>query len=101
MSVTERDDDLRIRPGRIRSRGGGAPKTFIGEVMRAAKKAGYTGKRFGGTAGPRRSTFGRGRGAALSLSHRSPGRRVVVMSRISATTGTASALRRCPGMSPI
>src|SRR5712691_2686974 len=50
--------------------------------MPGAKKAGYTGKRFGGTAGPRRSSFGRGRGAALSLSHRSPGRRVVIMSRI-------------------
>ena len=86
--MTQRDDDLRVRLGRVRGRSDGNPKTFIGEVMRAAKKAGYTGRRFGGTAGPRRSTFGRGRGAALSLSHRSPGRRVVVMSRIVRHHGT-------------
>ena len=30
--MTQRDDDLRVRPGRIRSRGDGHPKTFIGEV---------------------------------------------------------------------
>src|SRR5271169_4144017 len=51
--------------------------------MRAAKKAGHTGKtvgRRGGTKG--RSTFGRGRRPALSLSSRSPGRRVVIMTRI-------------------
>ena len=49
--------------------------------MRAAKKAGHRGKTFGGsgrTTG--RSTFGRGRRAALSLASRSSGRRVVVMS---------------------
>jgi type IV secretory pathway VirD2 relaxase len=51
--------------------------------MRAAKKAGHRGqtfKRSGGSAG--RSTFGRGRRAALSLASRSSGRRVVVMARI-------------------
>jgi type IV secretory pathway VirD2 relaxase len=80
-----RDDDLNVRPGRIRHGNQGAkrPKSFVGEVMRAANKAGHTGKTFsrtGGTAG--RSTFGRGRRAALSLSSRSPGRRVVIMTRI-------------------
>ena len=51
--------------------------------MRAAKKAGHRSqmfKRSGGSA--RRSTFGRGRRAALSLASRSSGRRVVVMARI-------------------
>ena len=51
--------------------------------MRAAKKAGHRGQTFGrsgGSAG--RSTFGRGRRAALSLASRSPSRRVVVMARI-------------------
>jgi hypothetical protein len=86
--MTRREDDLRVRLGRVRGRGDGNPKTFIGEVMRAAKKAGYTGKHFGRTAGPRRSTFGRGRGATLSLSHQSAGRRVVVMSRIVRHHGT-------------
>jgi type IV secretory pathway VirD2 relaxase len=83
--MPNRDDELRIRPGRIQhgNRGGKGPKSFVGEVMRAAKKAGHTGRDFGGLGGPkRRSTFGRGRAAALSLSRHSAGRRVVVMTRI-------------------
>jgi hypothetical protein len=83
--VSTRDDDLNVRPGRIRHGNQGAkrPKSFIGEVMRAAKKAGHTGKTFGRSGGTKgRSTFGRGRRAALSLSSRSPGRRVVIMTRI-------------------
>ena len=83
--MTSRDDDFNPRPGRIHHGNQGAkrPKSFVGEVMRAAKKAGHRGqtfKRSGGTAG--RSTFGRGRRAALSLASRSSGRRVVVMARI-------------------
>jgi len=83
--VTTRDDDFNPRPGRIRhgDRGARRPKTFVGEVMRAAKKAGHRGQTFrpsGWTGG--RSTFGRGRRAALSLASRSPSRRVVVMTRI-------------------
>jgi type IV secretory pathway VirD2 relaxase len=83
--MTTRDDDLRIRPGRIRhgNQGTKRPKSFVGEVMRAAKKAGHTGWNFGGAGGTKgRSTFGRGRRAALSLSSRSPGRRVVIMTRV-------------------
>src|SRR5271166_5960227 len=84
-AMTTRDDDFNPRPGRIRhgDRGARRPKTFVGEVMRAAKKAGHRGQTFrpsGGTGG--RSTFGRGRRAALSLASRSPSRRVVVMTRI-------------------
>ena len=83
--MTTRDDDFNPRPGRIHHGNQGAkrPKSFVGEVMRAAKKAGHRGQTFGrssGTAG--RSTFGRGRRAALSLASRSSGRRVVVMARI-------------------
>ena len=83
--MTTHDDELRIRPGRIQhgNKGAKPSKSFVGEVMRAAKKAGHTGKNFRGAAGRKgRSTFGRGRRAALSLSSRSPGRRVVVMTRI-------------------
>ncbi len=83
--MTTRDDDFNPRPGRIRhgNRDSKRPKTFVGEVMRAAKKAGHRGQSFGqsGRAGGR-STFGRGRRAALSLTSRSSGRRVVVMTRI-------------------
>jgi type IV secretory pathway VirD2 relaxase len=83
--MTTRDDDFNPRPGRVRHGNQGAkrPKSFVGEVMRAAKKAGHRGsafKRSGGTVG--RSTFGRGRRAALSLASRSSSRRVVVMSRV-------------------
>jgi type IV secretory pathway VirD2 relaxase len=83
--VAVRDDEIRIRPGRIRPghRGAKRPRSFVGEVMRAAKKAGHTGKGFGKTgAHNSRSTFGRGRRAALALSSRSPARRVVIMTRV-------------------
>src|SRR5271154_2429336 len=79
-----RDDELLIRPGRIRDRGRGAarPKTFVGEVMRAAKKAGHVGTGFGREKRGGGSSFGRGRSAALALSLRSPSRRVVVKARV-------------------
>ena len=89
--MTTRDDDLSVRAGRIRHGNQGAkrPKSFVGEVMRAAKKAGHTGRSFGRSGGTKgRSTFGRGRRAALSLSSRSPGRRVVIMTRIVRHQGT-------------
>jgi type IV secretory pathway VirD2 relaxase len=83
--MTSGDDDLHIRPGRIRRGNQGAkhPKSFVGEVMRAAKKAGHVGESFGrGKAGASRSRFGRGRRAALSLSLRSTSRRVVMKARV-------------------
>jgi type IV secretory pathway VirD2 relaxase len=85
IPMATRDDELHIQPGRIHhgTRGAKRPKSFVGEVMRAANKAGHSGKGFGRTARAQgRSAFGRGRRAALSLSSRSRGRRVVVMSRI-------------------
>lgn len=83
--MSSRDDDLRVRPGHIRDggRNAGRPKSFVGQVMRAARKAGHAGRGFGYTArGGQRSRFGRGRNAALALSMQSPARRVVVMSRV-------------------
>src|SRR4030095_9498257 len=83
--MTPRDDELRIRPGRIQhgNKGLKPPKSFVGEVMRAAKKAGHMGKNFRSASGSNgRSTFGRSRRAAFSLSPQSPGRRVVIMTRI-------------------
>ena len=46
--MTTSDDDIHVRPGRIRHGNQGAkrPKTFVGEVMRAAKKAGHVGNSF-------------------------------------------------------
>jgi type IV secretory pathway VirD2 relaxase len=57
--------------------------------MRAAKKAGHVGDRFGrGKGGASRSHFGRGRRAALSLSLRSTSRRVVMKARVVRHQGT-------------
>jgi len=81
--MTSRDDHVRVRPGRIRD------KSFVGQVMRAAKKAGHSGKRFGG--GKKRgriSTFGRGRRAAAALNLRSNSRRVVIKARVVRHQGT-------------
>ena len=40
-----RDDEIQIRPGPIRPghRGAKRPSSFVGEVIRAAKKAGHIG----------------------------------------------------------
>lgn len=73
-----RDDELHIRPGRAGDGGRGNTKTFVGQVLRAAQKAGHVGPRLGVRSG--RSTFGRGRAAVASL--RSPSRRVLVKTRI-------------------
>jgi hypothetical protein len=64
ISMTTRDDELDVQPGRIQhgARGAKRPKSFVGEVMRAAKKAGHTGQGFGRSGRTQgRSTFGRGR----------------------------------------
>jgi type IV secretory pathway VirD2 relaxase len=89
--MSQRDNDLRIRPGRIRDSGhrSSRPKSFVGQVMRAAKKAGHVGDGFGrGKGGTGRSQFGRGRRAALSLSLRSTSRRVVMKARVVRHQGT-------------
>jgi type IV secretory pathway VirD2 relaxase len=85
-----RDNDLRIRPGRIRDKGRAAakPKTFVGEVMRAAKRAGHAGTGFGQQGKGAGSRFGRGRSAALVMSLRSPSRRVVMKARVVRQFGT-------------
>jgi type IV secretory pathway VirD2 relaxase len=80
-----RDDSLDLRPGRIRhgNRGTRRPKSFVDEVMRAAKRAGHIGQSFGrGGVGVNRSRFGRGRGAPLSISLHPNSRRVVMKARV-------------------
>ena len=57
------DDDLRIRLGRVRDRGGARrAKPFIAQALAAAEKAGGFKRRSGGARG---STFGRGRAASF------------------------------------
>jgi type IV secretory pathway VirD2 relaxase len=89
--MSSREDDFHIRPGRIRDphRSARRPKTFVGEVMRAAKKAGHIGTTFGrGKTGTGGSRFGRGRRAALSLSMSSTSRRVAMKARVVRHHGT-------------
>ena len=89
--MSQRDNDLRLRPGRIRDRGRSStrPNSFVGQVMRAAKRAGHSGDGFGRVkGGASRSHFGRGRRAALSLSLRSTSRRVVMKARVVRHHGT-------------
>ena len=82
--MTTRDDHLRVRPGRINhgNRGAKRPQTFVGEVMRAAKRAGHVGDSFRSSQGSSRSRFGRGRRAAVSIQLRSNARRVVMKARV-------------------
>src|SRR5689334_16132065 len=80
-----RDDDFKLRPGSIRhgNKGVRKPKSFVGQVMRAANKAGHTGSKFGG--GNRKvggSRFGRGRRASLSLSLHTRARRVAIKAKV-------------------
>lgn len=79
--MNDRDDDFRVRPGRIGNRGSGRHKPFVHQVLRAAKKEGGEGG--GGVAGRRRgSRFGRG-GASFGRSRLlGAQRRVVIKARI-------------------
>ena len=72
MSDPRRRISRPARPYPPRHRGAKRPKSFVGEVMRAAKKAGHTGKRFGASRRQQGTVDLRaGRRAALSL-HRAP-----------------------------
>jgi len=88
--LNSRDEDFRVRPGRIRDRGGG--KSFVDQVLRAARKAGYGGSH---AAGRKRSsrhghaTFGRGRLAFARNRLFAGHRRVVVKARVIRHKGRA------------
>src|SRR5436189_99029 len=85
-----RDDDFRVRVGRVRNQGRGANKPFIGRVLALARRAGGLSS---GRSSRVRSVFGRGRPAAFvasrSLNNRS--RRVVVKARVVRQKAGASA----------
>jgi hypothetical protein len=79
------EDDFRIRPGKVRDRGGGQvtprrtgaargrPTSFVGEVHRAIRRAGGNPNRDPGTGkgGGRYNARGRGIATALTLKDRS------------------------------
>ena len=97
--MSESGEDFRIRPGRIRGARISRPKSFINQVLRAAKKAGHQASQTG--AGPGRSTFGRGRIAFSRNRLFAPSRRVLVKARIARHGGAPSAPRQWRGISPI
>jgi type IV secretory pathway VirD2 relaxase len=85
--MTRRDDDLHVRLGRIGH--GRDAKSFVGEVTKAARKAGHLGRSFSAKRAPTgKSNFGRGRAAALGRSIRSPARRVAIKVRVVRQFGT-------------
>lgn len=77
-----REDDLRVRIGRIRSRGDQRGRPFVAQALAAAEKAGGLARAAGSRT--RNSTFGRGRAASLAatrlLNDRTRG--VVVKARV-------------------
>ncbi|GGO99657.1 relaxase/mobilization nuclease domain-containing protein [Stakelama pacifica] len=78
------DEDFRIRPGRIRSRGSQRARPIIAQALAAAQRAGGHISRRGRIIAPGRSTFGRGRVASLRATHRlgHRSRQVVVKARV-------------------
>jgi hypothetical protein len=60
-----RDDDLRVRIGRVRDKGSARrARPFIAQALAAAEKAGGLHRRSG--RGPRSAACGRGRAASLA-----------------------------------
>ncbi|GAA0738501.1 DUF3363 domain-containing protein [Sphingobium sp. SA2] len=82
--MSEGDSDFRVRPGRIKTTRAPKAKSFLNQVLRAAKKAGHTGAPTSGrrASGYGRSTFGRGRGSFSRSRLFSSSRRVVVKARV-------------------
>ncbi len=85
--MNSRDEEFNVRLGRIRDPGGA--KSFVDQVLRAARKAGHDGSYAAGRRRYGRSTFGRGR-AAFGRSRLFAGhRRVVVKARVVRHRGRA------------
>ena len=82
--MSEGDSDFRIRPGRIKTTRAPKAKSFLNQVLRAAKKAGHTAAPASGrrASGYGRSTFGRGRGSFSRSRLFSSTRRVIVKARV-------------------
>lgn len=90
--MSDGGDRFRIRPGSIRQTRVRKPKSFVNQVLRAAKTAGHVssgGRSRSGGPGAGRSTFGRGRIAFGRNRLFSPARRVVVAARVVRHKGRA------------
>ncbi|TRL37159.1 DUF3363 domain-containing protein [Methylosinus sporium] len=81
--MSREENDFRVRPGRVRTTRAPKPKSFVAEVLKAARKAGpatpHSGAR---SAAPGGSGFGRGLAAFGRARLFDPGRRVVVKARV-------------------
>lgn len=85
------NDDLRVRPGRIRSTRAPRTKSFLAQALQAAQKAGGISR-----GGQRRdSRFGRGRAASLAASRllNNRARSAVVKARVVRRMRSSGALR--------
>src|SRR5271166_1028925 len=84
-------EDFRIRPGRIGGARARKSKSFVNQVLRAARRAGHTAPQSGPgkSTGLGHSTFGRGRLAFSRVRLFSTTRRVVVKARIARHQGLA------------
>ena len=92
--MSSRDDEVRVRPGRIGNRGGGKPKSFVNQVLRAAKRAGGSGESVGRPVRHGRSSFGRGRSSFGPSRLLGSQRRVLVKARIA--RGSSRSARAAP-----
>ena len=86
-----RNDDFRVRPGKIRSTRGPRTKPFLAQALQAAQKAGGLSR----GAGSRASRFGRGRAASLAASRmlQARGRGAMVKARVVRQMRSPGALR--------
>ncbi|MCK1349592.1 hypothetical protein IVB56_00160 [Bradyrhizobium sp. CW7] len=86
-----REDDLRIRPGRIRSTRAPRTKPFVAQVLTAAQKAGGLSRGKDGHGGK----FGRGRAASIAAARllNASGRGAMVKARVVRRMRSPGALR--------
>ncbi|RIV84003.1 DUF3363 domain-containing protein [Aurantiacibacter xanthus] len=78
------EEDFRVRPGRIRTRGGQRARPAISQALAAAQRAGGLGAGRARSSGVGFSTFGRGRVASIRAAHRlgNRARNVVIKARV-------------------
>lgn len=89
-----RDDNFRIRPGRIRSRASQRARPFIFQALAAAQQAGGHISRKGRIISPRNSTFGRGRSASIRANR-------LITSRSRGAVVKARVVRQFRGSTPL
>ena len=87
------EEEFRVRPGRVRSRGAQRARPFVAQALAAAQKAGGSASGSGRT-GSKRSRFGKGQRASIQanrfITARSRG--AVVKARVVRNNGRAAAL---------